>query len=193
MRRFLHGMVAVLVLSLLSISACEESADPPPRESLPRDIYPAGPYGTSAGAVIEDLSFLTAEGESFSLGDVFADPANRLLLLVTSAGWCTSCIEEQPVLQSLFDSYGAKGLSVMVALLETGQYKAADSSFVRYWKEKYRLSFHVVGDPQFVLSGYYDADMTPMVMLVELDTMKILSVQTGFDRDLVESVIAARL
>ena len=30
------------------------------------------------------------EGESFSLADVYADPKNRILLLSTSAGWCTA-------------------------------------------------------------------------------------------------------
>ena len=189
----LHAMLAIGWLSGLSVVSCGKSVDQPVSQSLPRDVYPQGPYGTSAGAVIDNLAFITPEGASVSLGDVFADPANRLLLLVTSAGWCSSCIEEQPVLQSLFDSYGARGLAVMVALFETGQYKAADSNFVRYWKEKYKLSFQVVGDPEFSLSGYYDASMTPMVMLLEVDTMKILSIQTGFDRDLVESVIASRL
>jgi len=190
---FRSGLLAASLVAGVSLLGCGGSAEQPVSQSLPRDTYPQGPYGISTGSVIESLDFITSEGAEFGLGEVFADPANRLLLLVTSAGWCTSCVEEQPVLQSLFDRYGARGLSVMVALFETGQYKAADSNFVRYWKDKFKLSFHVVGDPAFLLSGYYDSSMTPMVMLVEVDTMKILSIQTGFDRGMVESVIEARL
>jgi hypothetical protein len=65
--------------------------------------YPG--FGTEVGSIIEPLEFLDTSGEPFGLDDVYAQGSNRVLLLTTSAGWCTACIEEQFALQALYTDY----------------------------------------------------------------------------------------
>ena len=158
-----------------------------------RSNYPSGPYGESEGAVIADLSFATPDGGSISLADLHADPGVHVALLVTAAGWCTACIEEQSALQDLFDRYGAQGLSVLVTLFEDRDFQPADAALAAAWKEEHALTFDVVADATFQLGAFYDSSLTPMNMLVDVDTMEILRITTGWDPDVIEGIIAARL
>ena len=61
------------------------------------------------------------------------------------------------------------------------------------WQERFDLSFTVVADEDFVLGEYYDSSQTPMIMLVEVGTMEILSIATGFDEGAVRAIINAKL
>lgn len=182
-----------LACSLLVLTSACAAGSGGPGAASDRSAYPAGPYGTSEGAVLEDLTFVTPAGEPLSLSDIHADPANRLLLISTAAGWCTACIEEQPALEELHAQHQADGLVVLVALFEDRDYQPADAALAEAWQQQHELSFHVVADPEFRLGDYYDTSATPMNMIVDIDTMEILVLQTGWDRAIVESVIEARL
>jgi len=158
-----------------------------------RTAYPAAPYGTAQGDVIAPLSFVDPDGAALGLDDVFADPTRRLLLLSTAAGWCTACIEEQGALQELQDTHGEAGLAVLVAVFEDRDYQPATAALAGAWKDEHSLSFDVVADPDFVLAGYYDSALTPMNMVVDVDTMQILRISTGWDPSAITALIEARL
>lgn len=183
----------VLASALLASScACAPGTGGPGGPS-DRSSYPEGPYGTARGDVLEDLAFVDPEGDALSLGSIFADENNRLLLLSTAAGWCTACIEEQGALEDLHAAHGAGGLVVLVALFEDSDFQPADATLAAAWKQEHELSFDVVADPEFQLDAYYDASLTPMNMMVDLDTMEILVISTGWEPSTVESIIEARL
>ncbi len=158
-----------------------------------RDAYPEGPYGLDEGDVIEPHSFTTADGGALSLEDLFADVDNKLLLLSTGAGWCTACRDEQPALQELADNHGADGLVVLVTLFEDNNTDVPDTAFVQSWIDQYTLTIPVVLDADFEMAVYYDPTLTPMNMIVELDTMEILRISTGFDQSAIEAIIDAKL
>lgn len=158
-----------------------------------RSTYPAGPYGTAQGDVIEALSFQTAAGEPFGLADVFADTDTKLLLLSTAAGWCTACIEEQGALEDLAQTHGEDGLEVMVALFEDRDYQPATPALAAQWTTEHALTFPVVVDADFVLADYYDEALTPMNMIVDVNTMSILRITTGWDPSAITAIIEARL
>jgi thiol-disulfide isomerase/thioredoxin len=158
-----------------------------------RSSYPAGPYGTAQGDVIESLSFQTSAGEPFGLGDVFADTDTKLLLLSTAAGWCTACIEEQGALEELAQTHGEDGLEVMVALFEDRDYQPATPALAEQWTQEHSLTFPVVIDPDFVLAEYYDEALTPMNMIVDVNTMTMLRISTGWDPSAITAIIEARL
>jgi peroxiredoxin len=162
-------------------------------EPVDRSEYPSGPYGTGEGDVIDDLSFAKTDGGAFTLNDIFADESKKLLLVSTAAGWCAPCREEQPALQERYAAWKDKGLAVLVAIFEDSSYQTPSTDFVTQWRSQYSLTFDVVLDEPFVLSAYYNADLTPMNMFVTVDTMKILRIQTGFDASTVDALIESQL
>ena len=81
----------------------------------------------------------------------------------------------------------------MVALFQDADFRPADAQYAANWRDQYGLSFFVVADPQFVLGAYYDERLTPMLMLVDLNTMEIIRVTTGWDASTTEAIIQARL
>lgn len=166
----------------------------PDAGAIARGAYPAGPYGETEDAILANLSFTRADGTPHSLeADVWKKEDARLLLLVTAAGWCTSCIEEQPALESLHAEWSAKGLVIVEALFETQDYEKADVALASSWKRQYGLSFDVVADPEFTLKDYYDRTLTPMNMLVDVATMKIIRIAVGWDPNATTAIIRARL
>ena len=168
-------------------------ANNPAQPVSDRSAYPLGPYGVVEGAAIENLRFTAASGHDVALADLHASANNQLLLLSTAAGWCTACIEEQPALQHLYSTHAAHGLVVLVALFENDTFGVADSALAAAWQRRYGLQFPVVADPTFSLARYYDRRLTPMNMIVDLGTMEILRVTTGWDASIVEAILEARL
>ena len=157
--------------------------------------YPSAPYGKTTGDTIEDLNFTQIDGSPFSLDDLYQDHSKTLLLLTTSAEWCTACIKEQPKLEDLYQEYGEQGLAVMVSMFQDSQFVPATPEIAQLWKDKYNLNFWVVADGQSpsVLSEYYDVNLTPMIMFIDLQTMTILYVSQGFDEETVLSLIEQNL
>lgn len=183
---------ALVLLLATGLCGCGPAADDDDKIG-DRSSYPSGPYGESEGSVIADLSFAAPDGASITLADLHADPEVKVILLATAAGWCTACIEEQSALQDLFDRYGARGLRVLVTLFEDRDFQPADAALAAAWKEEHALTFDVVADATFQLGAFYDSSLTPMNMLVDVDGMEILRITTGWDPDVIEGIIGARL
>lgn len=184
--------LASLVL-WLPPAACVDNATQADDSETSREEYPAGPYGTGEGEVIDNLAFTGDDGLPFTLERVYRNPDMKLLLITTAAGWCVACIEEQAVLQSLYDRYGERGLAVVSAVFEDEYSQPANAAYVSRWRRTHKSSFSTVADEGFILGRYYDSNLTPMVMFVDVDSMRILSLKTGFDRSLVEASINAKL
>jgi thiol-disulfide isomerase/thioredoxin len=187
-RFFLWFTVAVAVACTPQDDTSESDAD-----IGPRDSYPSGPYGVTEGSIIAPLEFVNSDGTPFSFEEIYTDGSNQLLLIATTAGWCASCIEEQPELQRLYENYGAEGLYVLVSIFEKATFEPADSESAAQWKSQHKLGFTVVADPEFVFGDYYESSLTPMTMLVEVSSMKIIKLTTGWDPSMVQAVIEAQL
>ncbi|MCP4501965.1 MAG: redoxin domain-containing protein [Deltaproteobacteria bacterium] len=182
----------LFVLSLI-LGGCPGGSGTGPVQS-DRETYPQGSYGLTEGDALENLSFTTFEGNEWSFdADVFKDVDAQLLLLTTAAGWCSSCIEEQPSLQALHEKHYDAGLRVVVSLFEDSNFTAATVDLAAAWQATHDLDFDVLVDEPFALSPYYDESLTPMVMLVDVNFMEILSINTGWDASLVEAIIESTL
>ncbi len=192
-------LLALAAVGLLGLTGCGSDDDaaaclPPEVVDGPlRTDYPTENIGRSTGETLENLSFVTPEGESFELRSLYEQPGNKLLMIVTASGWCSACIEEQPKLQALHDAFACRGLGVMVAVFEDQNFAPAVPQDAANWQRRFELTFPVVADEPFVLGNYYDADLTPMVMLVDAETMEIISVETGYNEANVRAVINAYL
>lgn len=159
-----------------------------------RSEYPSGPYGVVEGRVVEDLSFVDMDGTPFTLGDVFANEKNRVLLLTSVAGWCQPCIQEQPQLAALQREFGPRGLVVVGAMFENNINEQATLEHVSSWHARHKVPYRMVLDADFVLDRYYVTSRTPpMNMLVWVDDMKILKITAGYDEQLTRSIIEANL
>lgn len=188
------GFASVAVLALMAVLQFGACANAEHRFEVASDrsTYPAGPYQTSEGDVLGPLAFIAANGEAYDLDTaVFADPQARVLLLNTAAGWCGACVEEQPLLQAL--SAQRPALAVVVALFENADGAPADADLARDWQRRHDVAFDVVADPAFQLSAFYDPNLTPMNMVVDVDTMTIRRIGTGFDEDAVTAIVDAIL
>ena len=169
-------------------------ANLPTKLPKPR-AYPTEPYGKSVGTTIAPLEFRTTEDVSYLTSELYSDLSKSLLLLTTSAEWCTACIKEQPKLQDLYEEFANSGLEIMVTLFQDSDFEPATPEVAATWREKYELDFLVLADPQepSVMSEYYDVSLTPMVMLVDLINMEIIYLTQGFDEDQVRALIEANL
>jgi hypothetical protein len=84
---------------------------------------------------------------------------------------------------------------VVVSLFQDSLFEPATPEIAAEWRARYALSFDVLADPAVpsTFSPYYDVNLTPMVMLVEVDTMRIVYLNQGFDQEVVQTRIAAAL
>lgn len=183
--------VALVVVLALAIGCAADDARH--LDDTPRDAFPAGPYGSDEGEVVQNHVFTLPSGAELSLQEVRADADAQLLLLVTAAEWCTACLEEQPELQRLYERRAADGLRIVVGVFEDAEFAPATPADAAQWQEHHALSFTVVADPEFALRAYYDASLSPMNMLVRLGPMTIERIVTGRDPLLIESLVEALL
>ena len=158
--------------------------------------YPNGPFASDdspVGDTLPDHVFTTPAGEELSFSDLRSAGGKTLLLISTTAGWCTACIEEQPKLESYYQQYGCDGLEVMVAIFEDASFNPAKAANAQQWQQQYGLSFPVVADTENVLSAYYDKGAAPLNMVVDLCTMEVLYSGIGFDETAVTAQIESHL
>jgi thiol-disulfide isomerase/thioredoxin len=158
-----------------------------------RGVYPTEGLGTATGDVIANLELVTADDRPFALRDVHADEDVRVMLVSTAAGWCTACIEEQPKLEGLHRELGPEGVFVLIAYFEDANFSPARARDAARWRERHDLTFTVTADTDNVFGAYYDTALAPMTMVVDVPSMEILSVQTGFDEAAVRALVGSRL
>jgi thiol-disulfide isomerase/thioredoxin len=180
-------------LAALTLAACGGAGGPGDDGPDLRGAYPAGPYGVTEGALLEAHAFVLPDGGTRTFEDVWKDGTKKLLMVVTSADWCTACIEEQPQLRRYHQDYSGKGLAIIQAIFEDGNSEPATSADADRWQRTYELPFDMVADTPFVLGAYYDETLTPMNMIVDVTEMKIMRISTGLDPNAIEAILDARL
>ena len=159
--------------------------------------YPAGPYGTTRGATIENLAFLgwkhpdlagydPAQFETVKLSD-FYDPDGhtgvKLLAINASAVWCGVCRREYQEMHSA-DVYGTLrplGLEILGTLFQDNAYYPAQPQDLKNWGKlsTHAVTFPLVLDPGFKVGAYFDSDATPLNMLIDVRTMTIVQITMG--------------
>ena len=82
---------------------------------------------------------------------------------------------------------------ISVTVFEKGDSSPADAGDADKWVKSLGTTYPVVADPAFQFGDFYDKAVTPMNMIVDLCTMEIVLITTGFDRSLVEATITSLL
>jgi AhpC/TSA family len=160
----------------------------------PREAYPAAPYGARAGATIENFKFLgwqtpkdtnydTTKLDRVSMGQ-FYDPDGvkgiKLLVITSTAVWCSACKQEYKDMAPTVSSYEAKGVRFLGALFEDDMSNPAKPSDLVLWAKLFTVNFPFALDPDLKLGSFFDVEATPMEMIVDTRTMKILGITEGW-------------
>jgi thiol-disulfide isomerase/thioredoxin len=188
--------VLISLLTAFTFIGCGGSAtnDAGPAPVSDRTTYPDGPYGSTEGSVVKNHEMTNSDGEPYSfMVNIFADESTTLLLVSTGAEWCSACIEEQPILDAFYNEYKADGLRIVEVLFEDINFEPADAAIALNWKEANEVSYDVVADPDFSFEIYQDRSLTPLVMLIEVNTMTILKMSSGFDETLFDAIVRSKI
>ncbi|MBU0551734.1 TlpA family protein disulfide reductase [Myxococcota bacterium] len=198
--------LALTSLSLTQLTACDsddggggEATPDAAREgevtpdAAAREGYPSGGYGVSEGDTLEDHTFTNTDGQPFQISEIYLKPTNKLLLITTTAGWCTACREEGIKIKEIYDEWHERGLDVLMAVFEDADYSPATAEYAADWKARFSFPFNVVADTDNQLSAYYPPDATPMNMFVDVNDMKIISINTGWDESLINAILESKL
>jgi hypothetical protein len=155
--------------------------------------YPSGPYGTDPGSVVANMCFrgwatpdssphTEAALENLSLG-AFYDPTGKnyeLLLINTAAIWCSACKNEHKTLGQHYAELAPRGLALVSALFQDDAGAPATVDDLKLWVETFHVEFPMVLDaPDFQLGIYGSADQSPLNLLVDARSMKILQKVVG--------------
>jgi hypothetical protein len=149
--------------------------------------YPAGPYGTEQGDTVANLCFTGFRDPSQSNHDESAlqaiafsdyyDPSGskgiELLLIDTSAVWCSACRTEHQALPAKNQQYAARGLRILGTLFQNAKRDPASLKDLATWVETFKTNFPMLLDPDYQLGAYAPADTAPLNLVVNARTMKI--------------------
>ena len=170
--------------------------------------YPAGPYGTARGAIIENLEFLgwkdpvasnydVANMEKVRLSDFYnPDGRNSLKLLAVNASavWCSVCRSEYEDMNAngTYKTFNDEGVQILGTLFEDSSYFPAQPSDLTRWGQvsNHAVKFPLVLDPGFKMGAYFDSDATPLNMVIDVRTMTIVLVTMGYSTTYWSSVQA---
>jgi hypothetical protein len=165
------------------------------------ESYPAGPYGTTVGSVLENFAFLgwrdpvaagydPAKLETVRLSD-FYDPDGtkgiKLLWINASAVWCSVCKAEMRDIKQtgVNAAFGAKGVQLIGTLFEDNEAAPARPADLRVWGAlpDHAIDFPLLLDPGFKLGAFFTSDATPLNLLVDASSMRVLNATMGYSPD----------
>jgi hypothetical protein len=166
-----------------------------------RQDYPAGPYGVGVGSTLEDFAFLGWRDPVASNYDIermdtvrlseFYNPDGRsevkLIWINASAVWCTVCRAEMKDIniQDIKGTLGPKGLLLIETLFEDNDSLPAKPLDLQKWGQvaDHSIDFPLLLDPGFKLGAFFTSDATPLNMLVDARTMRIVDATMGYSAD----------
>jgi hypothetical protein len=181
-----------LALLALGLVACGSNTPTIPPELLASGgcaspDYPDGPFGTEEGDTLANACFKGFRNpqkvsheqsslETIAFSDYY-DPSGskgfQLVLIDTSAVWCSACRTEHEGLSAKNDEYSPKGLRIIGTLFQDIKHDPATLRDLSNWVETFSSDYAMVLDPDYQLGAYASADTAPLNLVVNARTMKI--------------------
>jgi thiol-disulfide isomerase/thioredoxin len=105
----------------------------------------------------------------------FASTA-KVILFTGAAGWCTSCQKETGTFAQLMTTYGPQGLMIVQALFDTDtEFEPATVAFLKTWIGAFKPAGACGVDPGWDTVAWNTTSATPLNIIIEAKTRKILS------------------
>jgi hypothetical protein len=179
------------------------SAATPPSNAptYQKQDYPAGPYGLGVRSTIENFTFLgwhepkaanydVSKLEQLSLAEYYNPDGRSNLKLIwinASAVWCSVCRAEMADIKDngVYASFAPRGVQMLVTLFEDNKYGPAKPSDLRNWglAPDHDIAYSLALDPGFKLGALFTSDATPLNLLVDATTMKVIDASMGYSTD----------
>jgi hypothetical protein len=177
------------------VSACSSSSGSGAAASggaATQCAYPAGPYGTNMGDVVDPSlawqGFVDDSGNATTVAirdyyDCDGSKGVRALLLDESATWCADCAKQSTMVAPLVGAkWKDEGVRMVVLMAQDQQGNAASLDTALSWRNEYALTTGAVcADPAWTMKVWGGASASgngfPMDAVVDPRTMKIVSIQ----------------
>lgn len=159
--------------------------------------YPPGPYGVNFGDVLPNLAISNCSGSKLhKLSDYYKDGKHKVILVTVHTGWCSVCKRQSQNLEAFYQKNKAKGLMVWMILTENytpGSGRISSQECSRY-QSTYKFTFPTLRDPGAkVMRKVFDKNATPLNMIVDLKTMKIVYKRSGLVEKTLNSIVESYL
>ena len=161
-----------------------------------RQPYPEPPFGTKVGAVVEDFRFLgwrdpSAAGydpgalEHLSFADYYdpnAEGDYRYVAVGAMAVWCGVCRSEAEQIrrEGLDATLRARGVLLLHTLFEDNDHEPASPADLRAWASQFEITYPFVLDNGFKLGAFFDREATPMNLIFDTATMRVVYLEVGW-------------
>ncbi len=151
--------------------------------------YPAAPYGVIPGTVIKNHSFYDPQANATVKLSSLYKSGKKVLVISSAAEWCGACKQEAWALKSFYTEYAPQGLEIWYLLFEDKNSKPVDVASWQRWMNQINPNYPTLMDSDFQTGLYFQAAATPMNMVVDLSTMKITFLVTGYDEVGMENAV----
>ena len=192
----------------------DESKTSPGKEitELDLDLYPPGPYSIELFGILPDLAFYNPWEKNWKrISEYYKHEEHKVLLIISSAGWCGPCQKEAAELVEKYDEYHEDGLEIAYTLMQSFELQdyifvnpdqeEDDMFFMEQWKEipfyyggDKAIQYPLYADPgqaikKYIFSGYG----IPFVILITTKDMGIRFIGQGYAPSLLENKILLTL
>jgi hypothetical protein len=148
--------------------------------------YPAGPYGTSMGSVIDPSSTWQAylpnatTPTTLKMSDLYDCNGSKginAIVFDNAAQWCVACQYVAAYIPGWMSASGgnwsALGVAFVTLIIQTNNYEPATIDTAEQWRSMFNLApnTYVAADPQITFA----TDSLPHTLLVDPRTMTITS------------------
>lgn len=176
----------------IAVDTVEEPDTYVPEEDLvpQKADYPSGPFGVIPGTKIKNHSFYDPQANAVvKMEKLYKHTDKKVLVISSAAEWCGACKQEAYSLKSFYNEYSPQGLEIWYLLFEDKNAKPVDVASWQRWMNQINPNYPTYMDSDFQTGLYFQAAATPMNMVVDLSTMTIVYLVTGFDEVGMENAV----
>lgn len=204
-----RGACVGIALGLVALIGCGENivGEPPASFYAPRDAgdvdpdrdggvstYPAGPYGGSAGDIVENAQFAgyltdrpvdSIRGNEYLEVVTFEDLRDidgyDYLLFNVAADWCAECKLEAREFPNQYAEWAPRGGLLVSVVIEDTNARPATKVVLDNWLRSQRPTYTTLHDPSAFVNRVLVPPTLPLNVVIDLETMEILRTQVGTD------------
>jgi len=185
-----RGSPGLALAAAVALAAC--SSHPGGGTPASSCSYPAGPYGTSVGDVVDpSLSWQGYVNDGMTATtvtvkdyyDCDGTEGINALLLDESATWCSNCQNEaQTIAPDVTSTWQAQGIHLVTLMAQDQETDPATLDTALSWRNEYALTVGATcADPSWTLKLWGGATGSgngfPTNVLIDPRTMKIVAIQ----------------